>query len=101
MYARKYHFLNVIIMRIPFKILFIKVVAQCSIKTRPLIRATETNTYYILKMKQLFYMLRYKRFLEILYRFLWNDNSYNELTHMKISYGEITDIYKITYATMV
>jgi len=56
----------------------------------------DTHTYYILSfIKQknnCFHKLRYKRYLELIYRCLSHDMC-TELTHMRILYGEIICVY--------
>ena len=46
------------------------------------------------------YKLRYERCIELICRCL-SDDMYTELTHMKISYGEIIYVYEKAYVMVV
>ena len=53
-----------------------------------------------MKCRNYSYKLRYKRYLKLIYRCLLN-KKYIKLTHMGISHGDITRIYRKTHMVVV
>jgi hypothetical protein len=94
----------VIIMRF---LLHQSIVAKCSSSMLYsdwiLIRIIETNTYYVLsliKEVSCFHKLRYERYVELIFKCLLDD-MYTELIRMRISYEEITYVYKKAHMMIV